>query len=113
MPMLGATFGVPFGLSDHTSDITTSIAAVALGASIVGNSLWNTASRKLPLTLSGQVIVSETVFALLYGFAYEMRWPHGLEVLATILLVSGVWPGRAVPHLAAHSSLRTRGSSTK
>jgi drug/metabolite transporter (DMT)-like permease len=86
---------------------------VALGASIVGNSLWNTASRKLPLTLSGQVIVSETVFALLYGFAYEMRWPHGLEVLATILLVSGVWPGRAVPHLAAHSSLRTRGSSTK
>jgi N-acetylneuraminate synthase len=33
MPALGARYGVPFGLSDHTPDIHTSIAAVALGAS--------------------------------------------------------------------------------
>lgn len=63
---------------------------VALGASVLGNSLWNAASRKLPLTLSGQLIVFETVFALLYGFIYEARWPHGLEVAAAVLLVSGV-----------------------
>jgi drug/metabolite transporter (DMT)-like permease len=63
---------------------------VALGASILGNSLWNAASRKLPLTLSGQMIVFETVFALLYGFVYEGRWPHALELLAGLLLVGGV-----------------------
>ena len=63
---------------------------VALGASVLGNSLWNAASRKLPLTLSGQLIVFETVFALLYGFVYEGRWPHGLELLAALLLVGGV-----------------------
>lgn len=63
---------------------------VALSASVLGNSLWNAASRKLPLTLSGQLIVFETVFALLYGFAYEARWPHGLEVVAALLLVGGV-----------------------
>ena len=65
-------------------------AGVALGASVLGNSLWNAASRKLPLTLSGQLIVFETVFALLYAFVYEGRWPHGLEVLAALLLVGGV-----------------------
>lgn len=65
-------------------------AGIALGASVLGNSLWNAASRKLPLTLSGQMIVFETVFALVYGFAYEGRWPHLLELLAALLLVGGV-----------------------
>ena len=63
---------------------------VALGASVIGNSFWNAASRRLPLTLSGQMIVFETVFALLYGFLYEARWPHGLELLAALLLIGGV-----------------------
>jgi len=35
MPALGETFGVPFGLSDHTLGGTVAVAAVALGASIV------------------------------------------------------------------------------
>jgi drug/metabolite transporter (DMT)-like permease len=65
-------------------------AGVALGASVLGNSLWNAASRKLPLTLSGQLIVFETVFALVYGFVFEARWPHGLEMIAALLLVGGV-----------------------
>jgi N-acetylneuraminate synthase len=35
MPVLGARYGVPYGLSDHTPDVHTSIAAVALGASAI------------------------------------------------------------------------------
>jgi N,N'-diacetyllegionaminate synthase len=35
MPALGERLGVPFGLSDHTPDIFTSVAAVALGASAI------------------------------------------------------------------------------
>lgn len=66
------------------------VSGVALGASVLGNNLWNAASRKLPLTLSGQMIVFETVFALVYGFAYEARWPHRFELLAALLLVGGV-----------------------
>jgi drug/metabolite transporter (DMT)-like permease len=53
--------------------------AVALGASVIGNGLWNTASRLLPLSLSGQLIVFETLFALLYGFLHDARWPLPLE----------------------------------
>ncbi|PPV08704.1 DMT family transporter [Xanthomonas bromi] len=61
-------------------------------ASVIGNALWNRASRVLPLTLVGQMIVFETVFALLYGFVWEMRLPTPLELAAiTCLLVGVLW----------------------
>ena len=64
--------------------------AVALGASVIGNGLWNAASRLLPLSLSGQLIVFETLFALLYGFLHEARWPLPLETAAIVLMLAGV-----------------------
>ncbi|USQ97081.1 DMT family transporter [Caulobacter sp. RL271] len=64
--------------------------AVAIGASVIGNGLWNAASRYLPLSLSGQLIVFETLFALLYGFLHEGRWPRGLEAAAIALMLAGV-----------------------
>jgi drug/metabolite transporter (DMT)-like permease len=64
--------------------------AVAIGASVIGNGLWNAASRLLPLSLSGQLIVFETLFALLYGFLHEGRWPRGLETAAIVLMLVGV-----------------------
>lgn len=63
---------------------------LAIGASWLGNSLWNAAARRLPLTLSGQMIVFETLFALLYGFIYEHRLPRVPEVAAIVLLIVGV-----------------------
>lgn len=63
---------------------------LAIGASWLGNGLWNAAAKRLPLTLSGQMIVFETLFALLYGFIYDHRLPRGLEVAAIVLLVAGV-----------------------
>ncbi|MEM5330350.1 DMT family transporter [Paraburkholderia sp. JHI2823] len=63
---------------------------LAIGASWLGNGLWNAAAKRLPLTLSGQMIVFETLFALLYGFIYDHRLPRALEVAAIVLLVAGV-----------------------
>jgi drug/metabolite transporter (DMT)-like permease len=63
---------------------------VAVAASIVGNALWNRASRLLPLTMIGQMILFETLFALLYGFLWEARWPSALEVLAMVLVGASV-----------------------
>jgi drug/metabolite transporter (DMT)-like permease len=63
---------------------------LAIGASWLGNGLWNAAAKRLPLTLSGQMIVFETLFALLYGFVYDHRLPRGLEIAAIVLLVAGV-----------------------
>jgi len=40
--------------------------------------------------MTGQMIVFETLFALLYGFLWEGRWPTMLESVAMVLLVAGV-----------------------
>jgi drug/metabolite transporter (DMT)-like permease len=65
-------------------------AGVAIIASIIGNALWNRMSRLLPLTLVGQMILFETLFALLYGFIWEHRLPTLLETAAIVLVVSSV-----------------------
>ncbi|WP_426286242.1 DMT family transporter [Luteibacter sp. E-22] len=72
-------------------------AGVAVLASMAGNSLWNRMSRLLPLTLVGQMILFETVFALIYGFLWERRLPTTLELAALFLVVMSV-----VSCLAAH-----------
>ncbi|WP_206952052.1 DMT family transporter [Trinickia acidisoli] len=63
---------------------------LAVGASWLGTGLWNAASKRVPLTLSGQLIVFETLFALLYGFVYDARLPRPLETAAIMLLLAGV-----------------------
>ncbi len=68
----------------------TANALLALGASVIGNHLWNIASRRVAVTLSGQLILFETLFALLYGFLYRQQLPRPLEIAAIVLLVAGV-----------------------
>ncbi|WFU80170.1 DMT family transporter [Bradyrhizobium sp. CIAT3101] len=65
-------------------------AGVAILASIVGNAFWNRMSRLLPLTLAGQMILFETLFALLYGLAWEHRLPTTLETAAFCFVVLSV-----------------------
>lgn len=63
---------------------------VALLSSVVGGACWNQASRLLPLALSGQVLVIETLAALLFGFLWSHRLPDGYELAAIALLLTGV-----------------------
>jgi len=63
---------------------------VAVLASIVGNALWNRMSRLLPLTLVGQMILFETLFALLYAFVWEQRLPTLLEAAAFAVVTASV-----------------------
>lgn len=88
------------GAGDATVDQWTRVAAVSVGvavlASIIGNAFWNQASRLLPLSMLGQMIVFETLFAFLYGYLWEGRGPTVIEVVAMILMVvSVVWCLRA------------------
>lgn len=64
--------------------------AVAVLASMAGNALWNRMSRLLPLTLVGQMILFETLFALIYGFVWERRWPTALEATAFLFVAASV-----------------------
>lgn len=61
------------------------------GASWLANWLWNICSRLCPPQISGPLIVSETIFGLLYTFLYQKRWPTAFEMAAIVLCVSGVF----------------------
>lgn len=63
---------------------------LALVSSLLGYLAWNACTRRMPLTLTGQMVVFETLFALLYGFIYLRRLPNLLEMLAIVLLLGGV-----------------------
>ncbi|MGM3162659.1 DMT family transporter [Dickeya undicola] len=80
---------------------------VAVLASIVGNLCWNRMSRLLPLTLVGQMILFETLFALIYGFLWEQRLPTWLEAAAFTLVVAGV-----VCCIAAHQKRAPQATDT-
>lgn len=83
-----------FGENTHGTEDCLHFAAVAAGlgftASILGNALWNRMSRLLPLTMVGQMILFETLFALLYGFLWEGRGPTLVEVVAICSVVLSV-----------------------
>lgn len=75
---------------DWTRFILASL-GTAIGASVIGNGFWNYASRLLPLTMTAQLVVFETLFALLYSFIADDRWPSPFEAMAIVALVLGVW----------------------
>ncbi|MGQ9367086.1 DMT family transporter [Azospirillum sp. ST 5-10] len=66
------------------------VSGLAFLASIVGNACWNRMSRLLPLTLVGQMILFETIFALLYGFLWEQRLPTTMELAALVCVIGSV-----------------------
>lgn len=91
----------------HSVGAWTHFAAVSVGvailASMTGNALWNKMSRLLPLTLVGQMILFETLFALLYGFVWEQRWPTLWELAAFVFVALSV-----LSCVAAHQPRRVR-----
>jgi drug/metabolite transporter (DMT)-like permease len=61
-----------------------------LGSAWLATVLWNVASRRLSASLCGQLIVSETVLALLYSFAWDGRWPGPFQFAACVLFTLGI-----------------------
>lgn len=72
---------------------------IGLTASWLGTLLWNQASKRLPSGLVGQLIVFETLFALLYAFILRQSLPTLAVSAGIVLLCSGVLLGmRAFRH---------------
>jgi drug/metabolite transporter (DMT)-like permease len=51
---------------------------------------WMVASKRLPLALSAQLIVAETLFGLAFGFIFEQRLPTVIEAGGAALQFAGV-----------------------
>ena len=55
--------------------------------------LWNIASARVPAAALGYLIVSETLFALVYAFALDARLPTATEGASIALLLGGTLAG--------------------
>lgn len=64
--------------------------ATGFGSAWLATLLWNIASQRLSASLCGQLIVSETLFALLYSFAWDGRWPSATQAAACLLFTLGI-----------------------
>lgn len=60
------------------------------GSTWLATVLWNLASQRLSASLCGQLIVSETMFALLYSFAWDGHWPTQVQLAACALFTLGI-----------------------
>ena len=63
---------------------------IGFGASWLSTVLWNVASQRLPASLCGQLIVSETLFALAYDALWSQAWPGGMQLAAAALFALGI-----------------------
>lgn len=63
---------------------------LGLGSSWIANISWAYCSKNCPATIVGALIVSETVFGLLYSFIYQTRLPMWNECVAIAGLIIGV-----------------------
>nr|WP_315464635.1 DMT family transporter [uncultured Rhodoferax sp.] len=64
--------------------------ATGVGSAWIATVLWNYASRRLSASLCGQLIVSETLFALGYAFLVYGDWPSVLQWMASAVFVLGM-----------------------
>jgi len=48
------------------------------------------ASQRLSASLCGQMIVSETLFALIYSYAWDRQWPSAIPLLACVCFILGI-----------------------
>jgi drug/metabolite transporter (DMT)-like permease len=64
--------------------------SLALLASVGGALAWTFAAQRLPVALSAQLIVSETVFGTIFGLVAYGRWPTLTEIGGIVFLIAGV-----------------------
>ena len=85
----GSDANVLFSLQNRAQAALICI-ATGIGSAWLATILWNMASQRLSASLCGQLIVSETLFALFYSFVWDGQWPTLLQVLACVLFVAGI-----------------------
>lgn len=71
--------------------ITFYICGAILGivCSWLGCFLWNKASKYLPVSLIGPLMIFETLFGILYIYIFELRFPSLLEAFGIISMLGG------------------------
>lgn len=66
------------------------IAFLGIVCSWIGSFLWNKASGHLPVSITGPLIIFETIFGLLFVFLVEGRMPSLIELLGALFMFGGI-----------------------
>lgn len=77
--------------SSGLATVVATILFLAIGGSWIANALWNSAAQRLPVSISGLMIVFETFCALTYSFVMAKSLPTVGEVLGMTLTLGGVF----------------------
>lgn len=95
-------FAMPFG--PRPEYFVSLMVAIGLFCSWLGTLCWNKASQRLPTALAGQLIVFETIAALVYTFLLRQSFPPLLTFSGVLLLMLGVlWSFRLKRTMPASS----------
>lgn len=84
--ILGPTPGLFIGISLF----------LGIVSSWVGIFFWNLMSQRLPPALGGQMLIFETLFAVIYAHIWRGQWPSALMVLGMSALLIGIVSGMRV-----------------
>lgn len=84
----GSAYAFPLG--PRPAFFIGTMLALGLCASWLGTLLWNQASQRLPTSLAGQLIVFETLSALVYAFLLRGAMPEPVVLGGIALLCVGV-----------------------
>lgn len=76
---------------DNKAQLAIVCIATGIGSAWLASILWNVASQRLSVSLCGQLIVSETLFALFYSFVWDGAWPAAVQWLAAVLFTLGIF----------------------
>ncbi len=64
---------------------------LGLGTSWLASIFWTHSAKNSPTSIVGALIISETIFGLIYSFVFEQRYPCVNEMLAILFLITGVF----------------------
>lgn len=59
-------------------------------SSWLGHRCWNRASRRLPISLAGQLLIFETVFGVIAVYLFEWEIPTWVEITGTVVMLGAI-----------------------
>ena len=83
----------------------TGILVLGVVVSWFSTQVWNKVSRRLPITVAGQLLVVQSLAAIAYGSWLDRQVPHIVELICVVLVVVGVVWGVKVAYAPDAKSL--------
>jgi len=98
LPILIPLFGNPFSEWERLStDVHSKIIFWSLLSGFLASwfayTMWNKASKLLPTSFLGQIVVVETIAAITADHIIDQSWPNRITLTAVVFILSGTYWG--------------------